>query len=139
MDDPYRATLIHEVNAERAADERRNIRWSIAYHATLYGNIVLAGLAALLPKLDVLNDVPWRSDVASIFAATAAILAALMHVGAFERRWRAARTRQARAGELYIQSLNPNADTSDISNSLRLIIASYNKEVLGDSPEVLKN
>ena len=129
----FREQLLREVVEQENKARRRVQRWNFNYYATLFGSIVLASLAALLPKMESLSDGVLKRDLPSICAGAAALLSTLMHAGNFDRRWRASRVRKARTHELRIRLMDPATDLSAAELEMTHVIRSYHEAVFGDA------
>lgn len=134
----FREQLIREVVEQENKARRRVTRWSFSYYATLFGSVVLASLAALLPKLESLDYGFTKRDLPSICAGAAALLSTLMHAGNFDRRWRASRLRKARTHELRIKLMDPAIDLTAAQLEMTHLIRAYHEAVFGDVEKATK-
>jgi hypothetical protein len=83
--------------------------WSLAHHGVLFGSAIASASAAVIVQL---QDVPIRvplspTDLSTLLAALAALLATTAAVGGFERKWRANRVSRTRM-ELLRERLEAN-------------------------------
>jgi hypothetical protein len=133
MERDFRTELTAQVDAEQEKARSALNLWSAIYYLALFGSIVMAGMAALLPKLSSLGDGFAKQDLPSILAALAALLTTVMHAGSFERRVHATRVRHSNLRALRIQLGNPTANLLKISNRLSETISAYHRELLGST------
>jgi hypothetical protein len=83
--------------------------WSLAHHGVLFGSAIASASAAVIVQL---QDLPIRvalspTDLSTLLAALAALLATTAAVGGFERKWRANRVSRTRM-ELLQERLEAN-------------------------------
>ncbi len=131
--DAFREAVAREIDNQQARSQRGVQRWNVYYYGSLFGSIVFAAMAALLPKLDSVPDGFVRRDLPSILAALAALLTTLMHAGSFERRWRASRERRVRTQELRLELLDPSVDARNVLKRIQLVVAVYYQRVLAET------
>jgi hypothetical protein len=91
--------------------------WSLAHHGVLFGSAIASASAAVIVQL---QDFPNRvaltpTDLSTLLAAFAALLATTAAVGGFERKWRANRVSRTRM-ELLWERLEANV--IDINEAL---------------------
>ena len=135
LEPTFREKLIREVVEQENKARNRVKRWNLNYFATLFGSIVLASVAALLPKMETLSDGFLKRDLPSICAGAAALLSTLMHAGNFDRRWRASRMRKARIHELRIKLMDPAIDLAAAQLEMTQLIRAYHEAVFGDAQD----
>jgi hypothetical protein len=91
-------TISKDVNKKRRHFNIGAKLWSLAHHSVLFGSALASASAAVIVQL---QDVPIRmtlspTDLSTLLAALAALLATAAAVGGFERKWlanRASRTK----------------------------------------------
>lgn len=86
-------TLKQDVNRKYRHYNRGAKLWSLTHHGVLYGSAIASASAAVIVQL---QDLPVRvelspTDLSTLLAALAALLATTAGVGGFERKWRANR------------------------------------------------
>lgn len=126
----FRSTLMSELERHQERTRWGAKRWNSTYYFSLFGSILFAALAALLPKIEILGDGFLKRDLPSILAAMAALLTTVMHAGSFERRWRASRELRVRVQALRMELLDPDSDAKKILRRLQWVISDYHRQVL---------
>jgi|SRR5215207_3018051 len=86
-------TLKQDVNRKYRHYNRGAKLWSLTHHGVLYGSAIASASAAVIVQL---QDLPVGvalspTDLSTLLAALAALLATTAGVGGFERKWRANR------------------------------------------------
>jgi hypothetical protein len=102
-------TLSKDVKQKCKRFNRGAKMWSLAHHGVLFGSAIASASAAVIVQL---QDVPIRvplspTDLSTLLAALAALLATTAAVGGFERKWRANRVSRTRM-ELLRERLEAN-------------------------------
>ena len=106
-------------------------RWSFAYFGCTFGSAVLGAFAGVILKLDRLaaRDV-LRKDLASIFAAVAALLITLSTTGDFEQKWRANRIAASQMENVAYELSDPTTKYEDIVAAIAEINEARNDAII---------
>ena len=129
-DTSERELLLDEISRLEQSFRRAKDRWNRRYYGTLLGSVLASASAALVLKLETITG-EWKVDLAAVLATSAAVLTSAMHVGGFERRWRAARRARSTIHQLRLQMLDSDADLKSVNHGLRDAIAEYDRDASG--------
>lgn len=128
---PERRPLFTAVKRNVSDYRSNSTRWSFAYFGCTFGSAVLGAFAGVILKLDALaaRDV-LRKDLASIFAAVAALLITLSTTGDFEQKWRANRIAASQMENIAYELSDPATKYEDVVGEIAEINEARNDAIV---------
>lgn len=130
MSEPLRRELTLEVDKYYRRFDTGCRWWSTAHHGSLFLAALLSVAAALLLKLESLQELQTRADIAAILAAVAGLLGTIAATGGFQRKWRANRLSRGRISQLQIDLTDAGADLTAIRAELKSILTAHDNSIV---------
>ncbi|MEM5402748.1 hypothetical protein [Paraburkholderia unamae] len=105
--------------------------WSAIYNSFQFGAAILSAIAALVLKLDAIENLAFRNDLGAGLAAASALLIAMLTTGRFKDKWQANRVAAFAVRDLSYEIAKANAGPDKILSSLQHIGLTRNNAIVG--------
>jgi len=127
---------LHSLVSEYCVSSLRWTRfWSFVHHSTLFGGVVLSGLAtlSLAAKWPPESSKPDYNLVAIILAGCATLIGTLAATGGFATKWRANSEEYTGLQLLYIDAGDGNVTSDEIRTRLKKLISEADAQIVAAS------